>query len=104
MTGNRNIPRRIGKHHLRPLISEKPDVALAHQGITAQDAMLAEQPEISRLRHRRRGLVGRRQIVLLLAVGTFEGEVDLTHLEAGDPKVGLAADLKNVGELELERL
>ncbi len=77
MAGDRNVPRRIRKNHLGPLVSEKPGVALAHQGICAKDAMLAEQPEISQLRHRRRGLVQRRQIILFVVAGAFEGDVDL---------------------------
>ncbi len=77
MADDRNVPRRIRKNHLGPLVSEKPGVALAHQGICAKDAMLAEQPEISQLRHRRRGLVQRRQIILFVVAGAFEGDVDL---------------------------
>jgi uncharacterized protein len=51
----------IRKDHLGPLVSEKPGIALGLQGICTEDAMFAEQPEVSRLRHRRRGLVRRRQ-------------------------------------------
>ena len=104
MAGDRNVPRRIGKNHLGPLVSEKPGVALAHQGICAKDAMLAEQPQISQLRHRRRGLVQRRQIILFVVAVAFEGDVDLAHLKAADAKVDLAADLQNVGELQLQRI
>ena len=101
MAGDRNVPRRVRKNHLGRLVSEKPDVALAHQGIRAKDAMLAEQPEIPKLRHRRRGLVRHRQNVLFVVAGAFDGDVDLAHLKAADPKVGLAADLQNVRELQL---
>ena len=66
--------------------------------------MFAEQPEISRLRHRRRGLVQRRQIILFVVAGACEGDVDLAHLKAADAKVDLAADLQNVGELQLQRI
>ena len=38
--------------------------------------MFAEQPEVSRLRHRRRGLVQRRQIVLFVAAGALERDVE----------------------------
>ena len=72
MVGDRNVPGRIRKDHLGPLVSEKSGIALGHQGICTEDAMFAEQPEVSRLRHRRRGLVHRRQIVLFVAAGTFE--------------------------------
>src|SRR6266446_4320391 len=104
MAGDRNVPRRIRKNHLGPLVSEKPLVALAHQGIGAKDAMPAEQPEISQLRHWRPGLVERRKIILFVVAGAFEGDVDLAHLKAADAKVDLAADLQNVGELQLQRI
>src|SRR5260370_16918151 len=96
MAGDWNVPRRIRKNHLGPLVSEKPGVALAHQGICAKDAMLAEQPQISQLRHRRRGLVQRRQIILFVVAVAFEGDVDLAHLKPADATRYLAADLQNV--------
>ena len=64
--------------------------------------MIAEQPEIPRLRHRRRGLVQRRQIILFVGAGALEGSVNLAHLKAADAKVDVAADLQNIGEFQLQ--
>jgi hypothetical protein len=66
--------------------------------------MFAEQPEVSRLRQRRRGLVRRRQIVLFVASGGFERDVDFTHLKAADTKIDFAAHLHNVRELQPQSL
>src|SRR5712671_3740860 len=44
------------------------------------------------------------QIILFVVAGAFEGDVNLAHLKAADAKVDLAADLQNVGELQLQRI
>ena len=62
--------------------------------------MLVEEPEIVKLGDRRGNLVERRQVVLLVASTSREGDVDLPHLKTTELKVGVNADLENVGELE----
>jgi len=70
IAGDRNVPRRVGEHHLRPLVAEKPGVALRVQSVAAEQAMIAKCPKITRLRDRRLGLQ-RRQDVLFVFVEVF---------------------------------
>ena len=51
-----------------------------------------------------RGLVQRRQIVLFVAAGAFERDVDFAHLKAADAKVDFAANLHHVRELQPQSL
>jgi hypothetical protein len=62
--------------------------------------VLVQAPEIAQIRDRRCGLVERLQVVLFVASTPREGDVDLAHLKTTELKVGVNADLENVGELE----
>ncbi len=66
--------------------------------------MIAKHPLISRLRHRRLGVVRRRQDILFVVAGRRERDVDLAHLEARHTKIDLAADLQHVRELQPQRV
>jgi hypothetical protein len=66
--------------------------------------MLAEEPEIAELRHRRRGLVEHWQFVFFVAGGVREGDVDFAHLKAADLEVSVNIDFQDVTELECQRV
>src|SRR5271156_2282311 len=100
---DRNVPGRVGEHHLRPLVAEKPGVALRVQSVAAEQAMIAKCPKITRLRDRRLGLQ-RRQDVLFVFACRRKRHVDLAHLEAGNAKIDVAGDLQYVRELEFQRV
>src|SRR6516165_6976844 len=91
MASDRDVPRWIRKDHLGVIVSEKPDITVALQSICAEDAMISEQPKISRLRLRHRGRVERRQIVFFVIARAADGGVDLARLKAADTKVDIAA-------------
>jgi hypothetical protein len=57
---DRNVPRRIGEDRLRPLVAEKPDVALRGQSVATEQAMIAKRPKIAGRSDRRLSLIQRR--------------------------------------------
>jgi hypothetical protein len=49
------IPWRVGEYHLRALFSEQAPIAFRRESVAAENAVLAEKPEITQLGDRRGG-------------------------------------------------
>ena len=104
IAGDCDVPGRIGEDHLRPLLAEQAPIAFRRQGVAAQEAVIVEEPEVAELGDRRGDPLERLQIVLFVARRPREGDIDLPHLKATELEVDVNVDLKNVGELERQRV
>jgi hypothetical protein len=104
MSGDRNVERRVCKHHAGPLASEKSGIGVGYHGICTKDVMVAEAPELSRLGPRHRGLIKRRNIVLFVLARGFEGNVDFAHFKPAKAKVDVFVDFQDVRKFEPQTL
>jgi hypothetical protein len=82
-----HVIRRIGEHQIGLLPLHERGIGAWVEGVSAQHAVLAQQPQITRARYRRplryRGKVIRSVFRLARRSQAFDPEVDLAHLEAG---------------------
>lgn len=111
MAPHRHVVGRIGEHHARALPVQNAIVARVLQGITAEEAVRPEDPEIARAGHRRPrpirvldglggGGIGR--------AGGADEDVDLGQLEADDVEIEVQlapeAQVHQLGKLDLQVL
>src|SRR5947207_12965212 len=88
MAVDRHVVRRIGKYSLRLLAAHEPFERSNVSGITAEEPMRTELPQITHLRdgravhHKRRHFVGR--IMPLLPLALLNDKINLRGIEAGD--------------------
>ncbi len=99
-----HIVGRIREDHHGALLAQQRGEGFRIEGIAAQDAMLAEEPQIADLAERRarRELghgISRVVIRLGHVIERGDPQIDLTHLEAGDLEAEIEPEEREVPEL-----
>ncbi len=99
-----DVIRRVREHHLRLLALQQTDIRVFLGCIGAQDAVIAELPEVSRPRDHRSFGLRRRELIERIGLARHRlvanDEVDLGDLEAGDGEVELGRELEQRLELD----
>ena len=99
---------RIGEHHLRRLAREQPLIALALQGVGAEQPMLGQEPQIPHCADRRGGLVQLGELVCPIRIttpfGALDQEVYLGKLEPRNLDIEVQVELAQRLELDRQRL
>ncbi len=104
MALDRHVVGRIGEHHRGNLIPHQPLVAFQHQRAAALDPVTAEQPEIShcgrgRADDLRHGVGSVLPALLRFDLQTFDAQVDLTHVEAGQLEREIEIEQRDIAQL-----
>ena len=104
VAADRDVIRRVGKNHLRPLVAEKPLITHQVASVSAENSVSAQNPDVTRPSHWIRVLVRNRNFILLFGTVPIQQPVDLAHFEPAELKINVPAELDDVRKFECERI
>src|SRR6266851_5849657 len=89
VAADRDVIRRVGKNHLRPLVAEKPLITHQVASVSAENSVSAQNPDVTRPSHWIRVLVRNRNFILLFGTVPIQQPVDLAHFEPAELKINV---------------
>src|SRR5579859_4804706 len=108
MAGDSNVERRVGEHEVGALTAEQPVVALSDSGVSAQQPMSTEVPEIALARDGRALFFDQRRNIIGRIRGRLsaQNKIDFGGLKTRrrDVEVQIALDLQDLSQLYSEQL
>src|SRR5665213_4524005 len=88
---------RIDKHHSSALRTHQYRIGIFFNGVSAEDAMFPELPQIAWLGHRIRVVLDFEGVIRIrLGVSVSEQQIDLRNLKTGDGYIELGLDIQKV--------